>query len=206
MEYEILEFSKLCKSVQVSFHNGKTVEEPPINGLLFYAYPTMKQGDFCMCICDPAIRDYVKLPIYESFKSKNCFPKFGFGFDTISKEFKVVAISLWNSDGTLQSEAQVYTLGSNSWKRLTNVPKVSFIRTGSAFVNGSLHWLATGETEDGLELTKIMSFNLSSEHFGVIPSPAVVESKSARSFMQLVELRGCLSIVDYFYDRHTEIC
>ncbi|KAF5206303.1 calcium homeostasis endoplasmic reticulum protein-like, partial [Thalictrum thalictroides] len=127
----------------------KLYVEPPINGLLFYSnsitYPTVEEDDFSMYICNPAIRDYVKLPNLETLQSRKSAPMFGFGFDVVNQKFKVVAIFVWMSGRDIQSEAQIYTLGSNSWTRLSDVPNTRFIRSGSAFVNGSLHWIARGD-------------------------------------------------------------
>ncbi|PIA58338.1 hypothetical protein AQUCO_00500337v1 [Aquilegia coerulea] len=119
-----------------------------------------------MYICNPATRDYVKLPKFKSIISSLVFG-FGFGFDVINKEFKVVVVikPFFGS----QREAQVYTLGSsNCWRTVNNAPKENFFYSSSAFVNGSLHWFAYDESESGLKSRRIVTFNLSSEDFGVI--------------------------------------
>ncbi|KAF5204042.1 F-box protein [Thalictrum thalictroides] len=162
-----------------------------------------------MYICNPAICKCVKLLNCEFPKDRNAFVMHGFGFDTINGEFKVVVILLWVSDHALQSKAQVYTLGSNSWRTVSNAPKMLFLQGCSAFVNGSLHWLTRDDqVEDGSMI--IVSFNLSSEEFGVIPCPkfnciTIMRSFTSESSTQLVELGGCLSVVEASFGNHIEI-
>ncbi|PIA31871.1 hypothetical protein AQUCO_04700013v1 [Aquilegia coerulea] len=134
----------------------------------------------------------------------------GFGFDIINKVYKVVVLFLWANGRVLESETQVFTLGSSLWRTVNKAPKMRFVKGCSAYVNGSLHWLTRGEPGDGSRSKIIVSFTLSSEEFGVIPSPefnylSTIESFKADSLIQLVELRECLSIVDSSFDHHIEI-
>ncbi|PIA31890.1 hypothetical protein AQUCO_04700031v1 [Aquilegia coerulea] len=187
---------------------------PPINGLMFYShsmyYPTKYQNDFCMYICNPAIREYVKLPniVFPNGGKSNLMN--GFGFDIINNKFKVVVIFVC-LNGRWEPKSQVYTLGSNSWRTLqSKIPKIKSFKAGSAFVNGSLHWLTRVESEDGLRSTMILSFNLASEDFGVISTSGFnfLSRESylkAKNTINLVELGGCLSLVDSSSSHHINI-
>lgn len=89
--------------------------------------------------------------------------------------------------GRRGSEAHVFTLGlgSNSWRKLEDVPRVALCATSSALVNGSVYWLG---------VDSVLTFNLVSEKFGSIPNPPSTSSFDCR---RILNLGGCLSVV-YF--------
>ncbi|KAF9597727.1 hypothetical protein IFM89_021214 [Coptis chinensis] len=156
-------------------------------------------------ICNPATREFVKLP--ELISPSLLILTFAdlapaFGFDVSTNQFKVVQYFNWVQYGDHITEAQVFTLGSKSWRKLENVPKVYCCRgTTSASVNGSLHWLTT--------TCGILSFDLGSEKFGHIPHPQFSNGGaiSGARFVsrELMNLGGCLSIADYAYVDHIEL-
>ncbi|PIA31897.1 hypothetical protein AQUCO_04700037v1 [Aquilegia coerulea] len=160
--------------------------------------------DACsMYICNPATRECIELPKFNPPQcSKHSFGSdfaYGFGFDVISKDFKVVLILNLNC---YQNEVQVYTLGSNSWRTIGEVSTAAILDFSSAYVDGSLHWLDRDVGQRGAFRKKILSFNLSSEEFRVIRTPELI---CRPDNLQLMALGGCLSIVDPFFDNHIEV-
>ncbi|KAL5731334.1 hypothetical protein ACHQM5_004073 [Ranunculus cassubicifolius] len=197
--------------------------EPPVNGLLFmyphsnYDSSSENESSCSMYICNPATRDCVQLPIFNHIQCSQATLIRGFGFDAISNEFKVMQMATYvgGRSNDTESEVQVYTLGSNSWKNVGKAPDSKFVKVMSAFVNGSSHWLAvsgSGDSDNPFPLFSmdIVSFNFSSEKFGVIPTPEfgfVTENNTVPepAYFELTVLGECLSVVDCSFEHHMEI-
>ncbi|KAI3977114.1 hypothetical protein MKX01_042804 [Papaver californicum] len=73
-----------------------------------------------------------------------------FGYDPATKEHKVVSlwgISKWDMDNNLISDecvCEVWTVGSNSWRRIDDYPRYDFVSRGfmsANYANGSIYWL-----------------------------------------------------------------
>uniref|UniRef100_A0A5B7BYK0 F-box domain-containing protein n=1 Tax=Davidia involucrata TaxID=16924 RepID=A0A5B7BYK0_DAVIN len=150
-------------------------------------------------VCNPSTEEVVKLPdpchlfIYQSF---------GFGFLPMRNEYKLV--HLWTQyDGRLACE--IFTLedgresNSGSWRLTGFCP--SFIWEGHSpvSVDGVVYWLGwdQDEPEDNKHL---VSLDLYTEEFRIVPYPSHFSSVTFidvdLDFMSLVELRGCLCLVD----------
>ncbi|PIA29302.1 hypothetical protein AQUCO_06100074v1 [Aquilegia coerulea] len=125
----------------------------------------------------------------------------GCGFDHTNKKLKLVVI--YNSlvvDGSngCITEAQVFTLGSDLWIDLKNVPQVQCLKP-SATVQGSIHWL-TYE----FHFLRILSFDLASENFSFLELPKCYLGKEVDVHeFRIMNFGGDLSVVDfsYYYDR-----
>ncbi|KAF5195180.1 F-box family protein [Thalictrum thalictroides] len=172
----------------------------PVSGLLFYYAKEngkyLMGVDTCsMYICNPATREFVELPKFNPPQcSSHCFGDFahGFGYDAISKDFKVVLI--------FQPQVQIYTLGSNSWRTIGEVKITAIIDFTSVNFDGSLHWVDRGHLSTFKK--NILSFNLSSEEFRVFGTPTLICRPES---LQLMAMGGCLSIFDPFFDNHIEV-
>ncbi|WOG85439.1 hypothetical protein DCAR_0104628 [Daucus carota subsp. sativus] len=93
-------------------------------------------------------------------------PICGFGYDPVNDDYKVVKIA----EGKTQFFVFVYSLKTNSWKRVLNVPsKVSFLSKWGVFAGGALYWLASKNPGKGLDT--IVSFDLGLEQFKGVPLP-----------------------------------
>ncbi|KAF9588771.1 hypothetical protein IFM89_015498 [Coptis chinensis] len=156
--------------------------------------------------CDVIATILTNLPVKSVVQCRVLYDYYCVGFNMTTKEFMVVRMffGLSNDDEASVSNVEVHTLGSNSWRNLGEAPSVWFIGFSSVFVNGSLHWLAKSKPKDGsngLCSMLIVSFNLSSENFGVISFsefgilPHSVPEDGPIAF-QLVTLGRCLSVVD----------
>ncbi|KAF9626452.1 hypothetical protein IFM89_034386 [Coptis chinensis] len=139
-------------------------------------------------------RAYLRVP-----KSpKNHTPSLvnGFGYDSVNDECKVFRI-LENGE---KFEAEVFTLGSNSWRLIENLPNVFFFpslvlrKLYNVFMNDSLHWL-TQKNND----FKIVVFNVGREVVNVFQIPR--ESKDAiRGFGVLGERLCVIGGSDFHSD------
>ncbi|PIA45890.1 hypothetical protein AQUCO_01600263v1 [Aquilegia coerulea] len=181
------------------------------NGLLCYSFPTNQGNGYSTFIQNPATQEVVNLPDSNSTQeSTNIhFRHFmlyvhnlGFGFDSSSSLFKVLQV-LHKSNGLPHSapvKAQVCTLGSNTWRRLRNFPRVSCYRSAPVLINGSLHWMT---------YEHILSFDLASENFEFLQLPEIYLSGPRRfrpeKNFRLVALDGCLSVADSSSDEDVQL-
>ncbi|XP_030934680.1 F-box/kelch-repeat protein At3g23880-like isoform X2 [Quercus lobata] len=107
----------------------------------------------------------------------------GFGYDSLNNDYKVVRIS-WNRTKWIPPpEVEVYSLSSDSWKRVVleiswrpNV--ISYGLNGILafpFVSGHLHWMIEMIEEGGGQerrcTSMILSFDVNSEKFKELPVP-----------------------------------
>ncbi|PIA31893.1 hypothetical protein AQUCO_04700033v1 [Aquilegia coerulea] len=166
----------------------------------------MEVDECSMYICNPATRECIELPKFNPPQcSKQKFSSefhSGFGLDTVSKDFKVVLILYLNNWPDVRTEVQVYTLSSNSWRTIGEAPVTSMFYFYSAYVDGSLHWLARDFARRDSLGKLVVSLNLGSEEFRVFRTPELFYRADN---VQLIAMGGCLSIVDPFFDDHIEI-
>ncbi|PIA29303.1 hypothetical protein AQUCO_06100075v1 [Aquilegia coerulea] len=147
-------------------------------------------------VCNPVTQDCIMLPKFITTSHVKSLHLPAFGFDHSNKVFKVVQLFyLLDSDG-MKYEAQVFTLGTNSWRKLENVPKMKCCLNSTAAVNGSVHWFTECEYTE----RKIMSFNLASEKFGYIELPESCRSREGK--FRLTNLNGWLSLFNVNRDDH----
>ncbi|PIA29301.1 hypothetical protein AQUCO_06100073v1 [Aquilegia coerulea] len=159
------------------------------------------QYGFLFCLCNPATQDWVNLTSFKPSTQLGFgfgFDGFGFGFDHINTKFKLVEIS-YCSDAT---NAQVFTVGSNSWKDLNNVPQV-MCSNFSATVQGSIHWLT--HNNDMLS-SHILSFNLASENFSFIELPKCYFGEEfLLGEFYIINFGGDISVVDFSNNDRVEV-
>ncbi|XP_019162780.1 PREDICTED: F-box protein At3g07870-like [Ipomoea nil] len=153
-------------------------------------------------IYNPFTGNHKELPKSITFQHREQRVVSGFGFHSISKQYKVVKIVYYATDpryyrpsgrvGTHcfnQSDVQVLSLDSTNWRSIGEAPYwLEFGSTG-VLVNGRLHWLRrnAGYYLDG----SIASFDLAEERFQDIPKPYFGE------IISLMVLQGCLSGVTF---------
>ncbi|WOG85440.1 hypothetical protein DCAR_0104629 [Daucus carota subsp. sativus] len=94
----------------------------------------------------------------------------GFGYDHVNDDYKVVKIvqSFVQSGGTM---VVVYSLKTNSWKQIQNVPSKYFLTIWGIFGNGALYWFLVKDLAYGFET--IVGFDLGLEQFKEVPFPPV---------------------------------
>ncbi|GMN27844.1 hypothetical protein TIFTF001_001824 [Ficus carica] len=158
-------------------------------------------------VFNPFTKDCRQLPSIQT-QYPNQKVVLGFGFEPMTKEYKVVKIIYYyhKYEGhralflTIfpQSKVQVLTLGSSSWRSLGKAPQYVDQSPSRVLVNGRLHWLICPlRYRPG---RNIVSFDLADEQFKEVPKPDVVKFSSCD---YLVELKRCLSAV--FYAKYGEL-
>ncbi|XP_010920812.1 F-box/kelch-repeat protein At3g06240 [Elaeis guineensis] len=115
----------------------------------------------------------------------------GLGFDVSTGEYKVVRF-VHCLDLTVACE--VLTLGSQSWRRISNAPLPDTVRP-PVVVNEAIHWTAKSDRHDGPEVA--VSFDIRRETFGVIMHPECSRSSKVGNMVSVVgELAGYLCVSD----------
>lgn len=127
------------------------------------------------------------------------FSMYGLGYDRTSDDYKIVALSYWDTDNEHNPDCadtfvDVYSVKGGFWKRVDSSPydhAVPYLSCG-AFVNGALHWLASSR-ERGYP-SVIAAFDLAREVFDEMPAPSDADPEKF-VFYRLVVLGGCLCMV-----------
>ncbi|KAJ6961564.1 F-box protein CPR1-like isoform X2 [Populus alba x Populus x berolinensis] len=179
------------------------------NGLL-----ALLNSDFSIALYNPSTREKKMIPVsplefpndLDDSKVSSLFNFYGFGHDPINEDYKVVRFIHFygdSPDGFFHCEVKVYSLKSNSWKRIDEYPyDLRFIlppdyhprcrRGYGVFANSAVHWKATvvGKgKENGSDL--IVAFDLGAEEFKIIPQP---DYSSNEHEMNVGVLGGCLCV------------
>uniref|UniRef100_A0A2N9HQ52 F-box associated beta-propeller type 1 domain-containing protein n=1 Tax=Fagus sylvatica TaxID=28930 RepID=A0A2N9HQ52_FAGSY len=130
----------------------------------------------------------------------------GLGYHSQNNDFKILRIVCYNRIGgeeVLRAEAKVYTLSTDSWKRvvisLDSVPNIGLIveLKGSRclFLNGALHSIAYSR-----HYHFILSFDLNDERFREIMLPPNYKGNLVVVDESLVLFKRCLAFVVFGYD------
>jgi F-box interacting protein len=118
---------------------------------------------------------------------------YGFGFDPVSDNYKVVVVLPVFDDisGYYKSELKVHTLGTDSWK---SVSVFSFdgdcIELSGEYVNGTINWLVSMDINKGQ--CSIASFDLGNECYQEVLLPDYFE---VNAYTHLSVFRDCLCLI-----------
>ncbi|KAF5481009.1 hypothetical protein F2P56_001705 [Juglans regia] len=176
------------------------------NGLLCLS-DSLQNVD-ALYVYNPFIGNYIDLP--KSTQYPNQQVAFGFGFHPTTKEYKVIKIVYYRRAVTFyrypvasayvrDSEVQIFTLGSSTWRSLGKAGYHYLYRCSSqVLVNGRPHWVTWPLKHH--QRMKIVSFDLADEQFREVPSTPLKGTT-----YQLVVLGGCLSAAVYLNSGTLEI-
>ncbi|KAL2459246.1 F-box/kelch-repeat protein [Forsythia ovata] len=121
----------------------------------------------------------------------------GFGYDVSSDDYKIVTLSYYDPEDVNQPDTfvDVYSVKRGVWRRLEPSPYSHTFPDLSpgAFVNGSIHWLAT--TSKSSYTSVIAAFDLVDEKFKEIPAPGCLD-ETVFVFNKLVTFGGRLCLID----------
>ncbi|XP_028054605.1 F-box/kelch-repeat protein At3g06240-like [Camellia sinensis] len=134
-------------------------------------------GSDCAFLWNPSIRRFLTLPEsgYSVTDSDLQFV-FGFGFDRISNDYKVVKIGYLNdlkTRGSVLCKMELYALSTLSWRPICVVDfrfELS-INTWSVFVNGAVHWVVFDPAKERGFGILIVAFDMGNEVFREMALP-----------------------------------
>ncbi|KAI3894424.1 hypothetical protein MKX03_016930 [Papaver bracteatum] len=158
---------------------------------------------------NPATDEYRDLPhpTYE-FEVKIEDIEYGIGYDYRLEDYKVVSIASFESLDEEHSEVKVYTLKSNSWRRVDNsnlLYCVNQLINRSAMdmsrlpADGAIYWIAETETKTSpsVDYEVIIYFDIETERFDEMPFPDLFD-KSYNT--DLCVLGGSLCLLGFNTD------
>nr|XP_011457865.1 PREDICTED: F-box protein At3g07870-like [Fragaria vesca subsp. vesca] len=147
-------------------------------------------------LLDPPKRQVLELPASKVPASigrlRGLLEWLAMGFDDTTGTLKILRVSGRSRYKNLV--AQVLELGTSSWREIVAVPPCNLSHKNvSAY--GDMHWWITRKPRTREE-SKIVSFDFKKEEFYRTPHPTLRSEGSRLSDSNLVNLRGCLAIVD----------
>ena len=150
------------------------------NGILCFS-DYMTPGCNAVYLWNPSIRMFKRLPYTCSTQLRKV--ALGFGYDSQTNDYKVVKFSWTIAEPMPPPEVEVYSLSSDSWKRIElgiswrpDVVSRNFnITLTFPVVSGHLHWMIEmieeGDEQEERSTAMILSFDLNSEKFKELPLP-----------------------------------
>ncbi|XP_059313716.1 F-box/kelch-repeat protein At3g23880-like isoform X3 [Lycium ferocissimum] len=154
---------------------GKNPDDHPrlvgsINGLICLAIRILHGFDD-LYLWNPSIRKYKKLPSYTlNLNRRDCEVRlddfnFGFAYDEFQDDYKVVGIfPIYRRGRLCRVEVNIYSLKSNSWRRIDDFQGRELLYGPAKFVNDKLHWTAWGRD--------VISFDLADEKWSEVEQPS----------------------------------
>ncbi|XP_059635846.1 F-box/kelch-repeat protein At3g06240-like [Cornus florida] len=134
-----------------------------------------------LSLVNPSTREFMRLPISQLHKTS--FRSVGLGYDPSADDYKVVQLSTHPFPRKTDMNMTLYSLKSNSWRRIRDFPFRAESMDSGVFVNGNFHWFNP-------DMSKIVSFHLAEEKFGDVPLPDdIIEAPL------IGVVRGCLCIL-----------
>ncbi|WCJ28138.1 F-box protein CPR1 [Euphorbia peplus] len=179
----------------------------PPNHLLRCSIKVLGSCNGLVCICNvvddmalwnPCTRMHHVLP-YLSIELKRYFGTcscrvcvFGFGYDVVSDDYKVVRIAQFGvaNKRSFECEVKVYSFRRNSWRRIRDLPYfVIYPGANGVFAGGALHWLVS-RTPESNEANVIVGLDLEGEDYKEVEQPEI-PGKNFNMEIGVLESRLC---------------
>ncbi|CAK7345030.1 unnamed protein product [Dovyalis caffra] len=163
-----------------------------------------------IALWNPSIRKHRVVPflpieLKRYFGTKSCHVYvFGFGYDCVRDDYKVVRIAQFGGGGmrSFESEVKVYSLRKQSWRRIGDMPYcVHYPGANGVFAGGALHWVV-GENPESNVANIVVALDLEAEDYKVVPQP---ENKDKNFNIDLGVLRGCLCFLANFQGERVDV-
>ncbi|XP_058756722.1 putative F-box protein At3g25460 [Vicia villosa] len=135
--------------------------------------------------------------------------RYGFGYDSDRDDYKVIRQIMYNPNSDSESDIddlssediyyqvfwEIYSLQSNSWKKLkSNLPNNYIDRV--LCLDGMCHWWGEeGYSNENYDEAYLLSFDISKEVFLITPIPEDNFFRSMLYWEDLVVLNGCIALI-----------
>lgn len=158
-------------------------------------------------VWNPSIGKHKILPSFEIPNQAVWANQWGFGYDNLTDNYKVVGgFSYgWIHNIVFKTQLNVLTVGTDSWRLIKEFPYyVSFSGSGK-FVSGTINWMvSTGLSPSMKVLSKnIVSVDLRTESYQEISQPDYGEG--VKALLGLDVLKDCLCFLCSRVDKFTDI-
>ncbi|XP_071697516.1 F-box/kelch-repeat protein At3g23880-like [Rutidosis leptorrhynchoides] len=151
------------------------------NGLLCIAIDEDK-----LFIWNPTTRRSNRLPYCGFEPGPGWYVSYGFGYDTLTDDYKVVGIPCVYPGVECDTKVKIYSLRTGNWKEVGDFPHKSLLNDDGKFSNGALHWAVWRYFGSSYSWT-IVSVDLGNESYGEVPQPVYDEGKKDLSLGVLGE-------------------
>ncbi|CAK8533772.1 unnamed protein product [Lathyrus sativus] len=143
---------------------------------------------------NPCFKKFKESPPFENSLIK-VYSAFGFGYDHVSENYKVVVLYYSEPNLFNKTKVKVHTLGTNCWKTIESFPFGTVCNEQTAiYLRGTLNWIVYTRRVR-LGPCFILSFDLGKESYQkLLPPPG-----HARIGLSLCVLRDCLCSI---FDNH----
>ncbi|KAK1398872.1 hypothetical protein POM88_008735 [Heracleum sosnowskyi] len=132
---------------------------------------------------NPSIRQCKKLDTAPTRQTSSAVD-IGFGYDSVSKDYKVLTVVYEQNADNYVPVVQVYSTNANCWREFWGpiLKNSEFWGRTNIVVNGILYFASTG---------RLCSFDLNEEVFGFVPYPSSVKSKKS----DVMDFKGSAAMV-----------
>ncbi|KAG8366518.1 hypothetical protein BUALT_Bualt17G0088500 [Buddleja alternifolia] len=144
---------------------------------------------------NPATRVSTKLPTVNVKLNPGFYNLYGFGYDECADDYKVLGIFVEYGIGReFKSIVKMYSLKSNSWKRIGNFQGGVPLDDSGQFASGKLHFsMTSGFSHDSR--WDIASIDLNTEVYGIVEQPNYGEGHFD---FTLGVLGGCVCVISNY--------
>jgi len=172
------------------------------HGILCFAAEEHRYSSIIVRLWNPSIKKLKELPSLGEPRPNGYIPRiYGFGYDPVSDNYKVVVVFRELVDFSLNIHnricykdivvhVKVHNLGTNSWKSIPMFPYVYPVQQSGQCASGTINWLATKVTNNKPTQCYILSLDLGNESCKEVLLPNYGELVS--STLHLSVLRNCL--------------
>ncbi|XP_071700712.1 F-box/kelch-repeat protein At3g23880-like [Rutidosis leptorrhynchoides] len=127
--------------------------------------------DETLFIWNPSTRRSNRLPYCNFETGAGWYMSYGFGYDTLTDDYKVVVMFQFETGYT---EVKIYSLRRGNWKTLSDFPQLNVFGDDGKFLNGAIHWFVSRDLGPSYSWT-IVSVGLGNESYGEVPQPVYDE-------------------------------
>ncbi|KAL3506684.1 hypothetical protein ACH5RR_032066 [Cinchona calisaya] len=162
----------------------------------------LSEGHDNLILLNPSTRKYKILPNSGVDLRKFRYLTYGFGYDESNDDYKVVEVGCFCRYGmNYQTVVNIYSLRTNSWRRIQDYQGGFISSCSGVFVNGAIHWLVV--SRDGSSFSwGVVSLNLATENYGEIIQPNYGKGNFDLS---LGVLEGCLCVFCNHYEIQLDV-
>ncbi|KAM3304090.1 F-box/kelch-repeat protein [Capsicum chacoense] len=139
-----------------------------VNGLICM-YSNIEE----LVLWNPTIQKCKKLPTFGAKLRRDCsyYLKYGFGYDELHDDYKVVVIQcIYDDGGSYDSVVNIYGLRTDSWRTIHKFHGNLLINSSGKFVDGKLYWALSADV-DTFNMCNIISLDLADESWKSLPLP-----------------------------------